>query len=269
MLPKVQEVLNTLLVEFKEGNIPEKIAYTIFPIINIPSAKWSLLNHLVMCINKTEDARGFRQWQEVQRYVKKGSKSFQILVPYFKKEKDEKTQEDISRLVGFSTGNVFRVEDTVGKGLDYKKIQLPNLPLLEKAVEWGIKVKAVPGNHSHYGYYAPDKKMIALATPEESTYFHELCHVAHEKVIGKLKRGQDPLQEIVAELSAQALCRIVGKDGNKHLGKSYQYIESYAKEIKLTPHSAVLHVLSDVEKVLHLILQDSIRKEDQNDHQSM
>jgi len=266
MLPKVQEVLNTLLVEFQEGNIPEKIGYTIFPIINIPSSKWSLLNHLVMFINQTEDARGFRQWNEVKRYVKKGSKSFHILVPCFKKDKDEKTQEEVSRLAGFTTGNVFRVEDTEGRGLDYEKIKLPDLPLLEKAIEWGIDVKAVPGNHNHYGYYSPDKKMIALATPEESTFFHELCHVAHEKVIGKLKRGQDPFQEIVAELSAQALCRIVGKDGNKHLGKSYQYIESYAKELKFSPHTAVLHVLSDVEKVLHLILKETDRKDEQHDN---
>ena len=76
------------------------------------------------------------------------------------------------------------------------------------------------------------------------------------------QKVQDPFQEIVAELSAQALSRIVGKDGSKHLGKSYRYIESYAKEIKLSPHSAVLHVLSDVEKVLHLIL----RKEEQHDN---
>lgn len=269
MLPKVKEVLNTLLVEFKEGNIPEKIAYTIFPIANIPSSKWSLLNHLVMCIHQTEDARGFRQWHEVQRYVKKGSKSFQILVPCFRKETDEKTKGYVSRLVGFTTANVFRVEDTVGRGLDYKKIELPALPLLDKASEWGIEVKAIPGNNNHYGYYSPDKKIIALATPEESTFFHELCHVAHEKVIGKLKRGQDPFQEIVAELSAQALCRIVGKDGNKHLGKSYQYIETYAKEINLSAHKAVLHVLSDVEKVLHLILQDTSVKEECHDHQSV
>jgi hypothetical protein len=34
--------------------------------------------------------------------------------------------------------------------------------------------------------------------------------VAHEKVNGNLKAGQDPLQEIVAELSAATLCRMVG-----------------------------------------------------------
>lgn len=125
---------------------------------------------------------------------------------------------------------------------------------MDKAIEWGIDVKAVPGNTNHYGYYSPEKKLIALATPEESTFYHELCHVAHEKVIGKLQRKQDPLQEIVAELSAHVLCRIVGKDGSKYFGNSYRYIEGYAKEINLSPHSAVLRVVSDVEKVLGLIL---------------
>lgn len=207
-----------------------------------------------MLIHETEDARGFRQWNEVRRLVKKGSKSFNILVPCFRKEKGKKTDEDISRLSGFTTANVFRVEDTEGETLDYQRIKLPTHPLMEKATEWGIQVKAVGGNIEHYGYYSPDKKLIALATEEESVFYHELCHVAHEKVIGNLKRKQDPLQEIVAELSAHVLCRIVGKDGNKYFGNSYRYIEGYAKEIQLSPYSAVMRVVSDVEKVLWLIL---------------
>ncbi len=254
MNPKVKEVLAKVLTEFEAGTVPEKIAYTMFPFVNIPSSKWSLFNHLVMFINDTEDARGFRQWNEVGRQVKKGSKSFKILVPCFRKEKDVKTDEDVPRLTGFTTANVFRAEDTEGDMLAYERLQLPKHPLMDKAEEWGINVKAVPGNCNHYGYYSSDKKLIALATPEESTFYHELCHVAHEKVIGKLKRKQDPLQEIVAELSAHVLCRIVGKDGSKYFGNSYRYIEGYAKEINLSPHGAVLRVVSDVEKVLWLIL---------------
>ncbi len=251
---RVTEVLAKVLSEFEAGTVPEKIAYTIFPFVNIPSSSWSLFNHLVMFIHDTEDARGFRQWNEVGRFVKKGSKSFQILVPCFRKEKNTKTDEDESRLSSFTTANVFRAEDTKGEMLAYERLQLPQHPLMDKAIEWGIEVKAVTGNNDHYGYYSPTKKLIALATPEESTFYHELCHVAHEKVIGTLKRKQDPLQEIVAELSAHVLCRIVGKDGNKYFGNSYRYIEGYAKEIQMSPHSAVLRVVSDVEKVLELIL---------------
>ena len=42
---------------------------------------------------------------------------------------------------------VFRVEDTDGEPLDYQKMELPEFPLIEKAKEWGIFVKAVPGNY--------------------------------------------------------------------------------------------------------------------------
>lgn len=255
MLPRVKAVLDKLLDDFKEGSrIPEAIAYSSFPIPNIPSASWSLLNQIMMYYARTQDARGFKQWKAVKRFVKKGAKSFDILVPRFKKVTDEKTKEEQTVLAGFVCGNVFRCEDTDGEALDYQNISLPELPLLDLAASWNISVTAIPGNARYYGYYSPDKKIIALASPEEKTFFHELSHVAHEQVLGKLKRGQDPLQEIVAEMSAQALCRIVGKDGDKYFGNSYRYIENYAKEMDITPHTAVLKVISDVEKVLALIL---------------
>lgn len=255
MLPRVKLVLDQLLNEFKDGSsIPKAIAYASFPIPNIPSAGWSLLNQLIMFYAGTKDARGYRQWQAAKRFVKKGAHSFDILVPRFTKKKNEETQEERIVLSGFICGNVFRYEDTDGEPLDYVNIELPELPLLDVAQKWGIAVMAVPGNYTYYGYYAPDKKTIALATPEEKTFFHELSHAAHQKILGKLKRGQDPLQEIVAEVSAQALCRIVGKDGDKFFGNSYSYIELHAQKMDITPHMAVLKVITDVEKVINLIL---------------
>ena len=250
MLPRVKEVLNALLEEFKNGTIPEAVHYSMFPVPNIPSSSWSLLNRIMMFYHGTEDARGYKQWLGVKRHVIKGKKSFDILVPVFKKEIDEKTKEEKTVLKSFCCGCVFRVEDTEGEPLDYQKLELPEFPLIDKAKALGVSVHAIGGNDSYYGYYDPRKSVIALATPEEKTFFHELSHVAHEKILGKLKRGQDPLQEIVAELSAQALCRIVGKDGDKYFGNSYRYIETYAKEMEITPHTAVLKVITDVEKVL-------------------
>ena len=115
-------------------------------------------------------------------------------------------------------------------------------------------VKAIPGNYSYHGSYSPTRREIALCTKEESVFFHELAHCSHEKVKGGLKMGQDPLQEIVAELSAHALCRIVGKTGEKFIGNSYIYIERYSEKIKMSPYSACIKVMNDVEKVLNLIL---------------
>ena len=124
---KVKQALESIVKRFKEGDIPEAIAYSMFPIPNIPASRWSLLNRTLMFFAGTIDARGFRQWEEVGRHVKKGSKAFTILAPRFIKKDTEEDKEAKSILVGFLAVPVFRVEDTEGKPLDYQKIELPEL----------------------------------------------------------------------------------------------------------------------------------------------
>ncbi len=254
MIPRVKNVLDSLLEQFKSGNIPEAIKYSMFPIPDIPSSNWSLLNKLIMFFHQTEDARGYKQWQKVKRQVIKGKTSFDIIVPVFKKETVADNEEETTVLKGFCCGCVFRLEDTEGEPLDYQRLELPQFPLIEKAKALGVSVHSIPGNYSHYGYYDPRKSLIALATPEESTFFHELCHVADYKLKGELKAGQDPLQEITAELAAHALARLIGKDGDKYLGNTYRYIEHYAKELAISPYQAVLRVLNDVDVILRYLL---------------
>ncbi len=234
MNESVQTVLNRILYQFKSGDIPKAIAVAMFPIADIPAANWSLLNRTLMCMAGTADARGFRQWQKISRYVKKGAKAFYILAPCIYKKEDEQGQEK-QVLTGFRSLPVFCYEDTDGEALDYKQIELPAFPLIERAEEWGVPVKAIPGNKRCFGFYSLQKKEIALATPAEKTFFHELSHAAHDRVKKGLNPGQDPLQEIVAELSAQALCRIAGRQADNTLGNSYEYIDGYAKKISLTP----------------------------------
>jgi len=255
MNEKVRQTLSSIVERFKTGDIPQAIAYSMFPLPDTPSAQWSLLNRMMMFFAGTHDARGYRQWNEVNRYVKKGTKAFYILVPCLKKIEDDETGEETQILKGFVCGPVFRYEDTDGEPLDYQTLKLPELPLIERAEEWGLSVKAIPGNYSCYGSYSSSRKEIALATKEECVFFHELAHCAHEKVKGVLKGGQDPLQEIVAELSAQALCRMIGKEANDTLGNSYRYIERYSERLKLTPYTACLKVMAETEKVLTLILK--------------
>ena len=221
MNAKVKQALESIVQRFKEGDIPEAIAYSIFPLPNIPASRWSLLNRTLMAFANTSDARGFNQWKQVKRYVKKGSQSFTILAPRFAQKQSEDEEEPKPILAGFLAVRVFKVEDTEGEPLDYQKIELPELPLMEVAQEWGISVKAVPGNYHYSGYFSQDRREIALASKEESVFFHELAHAAHQRILGELKKGQDWEQEIVAELAAATLCRIVGKD-SKHLGNSYR-----------------------------------------------
>ena len=253
MNEKVRQAIESIVQRFKEGDIPKAIAYSMFPIPNTPSSKWSLLNRTLMFIYGTSDARGFRQWKEAGRYVKKGSKSFTILAPRFVKKQTEDEKETEPILAGFLAVPVFRVEDTEGEALDYEKVELPGLPLMEVAQDWGISVKATPGNYHYSGYFSQDRREIGLASKEEAVFFHELAHAAHQRILGELKKGQDWKQEVVAELAAATLCKIVGKT-SKHLGNNYRYIGEYAKTANLTPWQGCLKVISDTEKVLNSIL---------------
>jgi hypothetical protein len=204
MTKRIKEVMQTILKTFESGDVPEAIAYSVFPSASIPSSEWSLLNRILMFFAGTKDARGFRQWREAKRYVKKGAKAFYILVPRIMKRENEEGEEI---LTGFMARPVFRLEDTEGEPLDYQKIELHDIPLIEKAKKWGISVKAIPGNYSYYGYFSSFKKEIALATKAETVFFHELAHAAHQKVIGDLNKESMWRKEITAELASTVLLR--------------------------------------------------------------
>ena len=89
MNDRVKNVLDSILERFRTGDIPEAIAYSMFPFPDVPSSNWSLLNRTLMFLSGTMDARGYRQWQNVNRYVKKGSKALYIIVPYLKVIEDD------------------------------------------------------------------------------------------------------------------------------------------------------------------------------------
>ena len=254
MTQNIRETLNSILEAFESGNIPEAIAYSMFPIPDLPSSKWSILNRISTFLSGTADARGFRQWKKVKRYVKKGAKAVYILVPRIvpgkaKNEDDEET----AVLAGFMPKPVFRVEDTEGVPLDYEQLELPALPLMERAEEWGLSIKAIPGNYHYYGYFSQDKKEIGLASKDETIFFHELAHYAHTRLVGDLRTVRPWEKEVVAELAAAALCKIVGKD-SKHLGSNHQYIKHYAEQEGLSPVKACLKVINQTEAVLTAIL---------------
>ena len=256
---KIKEALKTILDCFESGDIPQAIAYSVFPISDIPSSRWSQLNRTLMYISGTVDARGFRQWREVNRYVKKGSKALYILVPRMMiRENEEGEEKEV--LAGFLARPVFRAEDTEGEPLDYQQVELPKLPLVNKAKEWDISVKAIPGNYRYYGYFSQERKEIGLASKAESVFFHELAHAAHQRLATDFKNAQCWRKEIVAELTAAVLCKMVGKT-SRYLGNNYQYITHYAKEANLTPVRACMEMMGDIEKVLNLFLKDS--KDDQ------
>ena len=131
---------------------------------------------------------------------------------------------------------------------------MPLLPLMERAKEWGLSVKAGPGNYKYHGYFSQEKREIGLASKDECVFFHELSHAAHMQIVGDLRTVPPWEKEVVAELAAAGLCRIVGKESNQ-LGSSFQYISHYAEQEGLSPVRACLKVIHQTEAVLTAILQ--------------
>jgi hypothetical protein len=257
-----QEALSGILQEFQQGTIPEAIALAMFPLVDIPSAKWSLLNRLLMLLAGTADARGIKQWNKVGRKVKKGAKAFRIFAPRIIRvktqnpaeplEDEDKGIQERQKVVGFLLIPVFRVEDTEGDPLTYEDLEVPDLPLMEVARAWGLEVKAIPGNTWFYGSFQASAGEISLASPEEKIFFHELSHGAHSR-LGRLKESAPWQREMVAELSAAVLCRVCGRQSDENLGESFGYLERQAKKAGLTVTQACLGVLSEVEAVLSLV----------------
>ena len=251
---KARLCLGQIVDLFKTGNVPKALAVvTIPPQASIPSARWSWSNKLLQFLADTSDGRGYRQWQQAGRQVKQGAKAFHILGPKIKKiKKTDDDNKDIEKpvVIGFFSIPVFRSEDTDGEPLPYEPASPP--PLAEVAERFGLSVsyQAFAGNY--YGCYQKKSKRIILATHKEQVFFHELAHAAHDRIVGKLKGGQVPSQEIIAELAAATLANLYCPNAN--LGFSYKYIKEYAKKSKKTVERACLAVINTTGKVLEEIL---------------
>lgn len=259
--------LASVLALFESEELPERIAETVIARQQCasPLVHWSLGNQLVALLNGTTDARGYRQWQEVGRHVVKGSRAFYILAPRTRKitETDAATGAESDRTIvtGFLGIPVFRYEDTDGDALDvpdYAPASFP--PLYGVAERLSVSVAYAPFLRDYMGYYSPGQDRIVLCSHDVRTFFHELGHAAHARILrnrgDKLRGGQDAGQEIVAELTAAVLCRLYGFDG--YLAASSDYIRAYGKD---NPGRAALRALADVQAVLADILETAAEEE--------
>jgi hypothetical protein len=243
---RVKGAIDTLLKMFDEDNL-DKVTRAVFKGNEIPADNWSFLNRLIMYLNGTDDARGFRQWQQVNRYVKKGSTAFYILAPLITKFKDKDTDEEHSTIQGFKAVPVFRIEDTDGEPVVTKPYDL-NIPCEFDGIikDLGLNVKAVSfGSRGSYGWYAPARKDIRLASPDIAVFLHELSHAVDDR-FNKLKLGQHKDQEVTAEFSAAVVAHLLGY--KIAYDNVREYIEHYSTK-------ELMQCLGRIEKIVTFIVE--------------
>jgi antirestriction protein ArdC len=251
---KAEQAARHVLTVWESGNLPGLIAksYLAAKDENVPCAKWSMGNRVLMLVQGTADARGFNQWKEAGRNVRKGAKAIYILGPCLAK-RDKEDPESPSVLVGFRAIPVFRLEDTEGQPLevsDYAPEAMP--PLTTVAERIGVKVNYSPLLGDYLGRYIPKHKQIELCTHEPATWFHELAH-AVDDYLGTMKpakRKDDGAyrdSEVVAEFSAAALCHLFGI---QYEHNALKYIQHYRKDAA----KAVTRLFARIDAVLTFIL---------------
>jgi hypothetical protein len=250
--PRIKEAMDTLLKVFQEDNL-EKVARAVFRGGDVPADKWSFLNRILMYLNDTEDARGFRQWQQVGRYVKKGSRAFYIIGPVTRKITEEKAlesgeavREEKQILAGFKAIPVFRFEDTEGEPIIREDFKV-NIPYEFNGIiqELGLKVQPVRFCGSAYGSYNLINKEIRLASPEIEVFLHELSHAVDDRLTG-LKPGQKIDQEVTAEFSAAVIAHLMGY--KIPLGNVREYIENYS-------FRELMSCLARIEKIVSYVIE--------------
>jgi|CXWL01.1.fsa_nt_gi hypothetical protein len=181
---------------------------------SIPCRRWSLQNQLICFLSGHTDARGFRQWLEVGRHVKKSETAFFILAPIAKRgpkveEVDDhgETHERFLRgqATGFRWQAVFGFDQTDGE-------PLPPEPETRRAVDASSILAVARG--------------WDLTTPPEdaSAWARELTQAAEDRNALREARTADS----VGELAGAVLLEVLGRGTGASLAVSLEAIERRA-----------------------------------------
>jgi antirestriction protein ArdC len=201
---------------------------------------------------------GYKTWNALGRYVRRGEKGIAIVVPY-RSIRDDDSGEAVER-VWFGTGYVFDISQTEGD-------ELPSVecPLLEgdgaaDAYEALAGVSHREGftidrsersGEEAAGFWQPATRTIWIAPglsmdQATKTLAHELAHAFDpESADYSACRGE---REAVAESVAFVVCERFGLDTSK---RSVPYIAGWSKDI-----DTLKTALSKVQTIVHRIMRE-------------
>jgi len=175
--------------------------------------KYSLFNVIQILMTRPDatSVAGFKKWQSLGRFVRKGEKGIPILAPLIRKVIDEEGEER-EQLVGFKVVYVFDIAQTEGEPLpeppDWKSPE-QNAELQERLVRFaerkGIQVEVQALGREIQGVSMGGRIIL---DPQAGTktliheIAHELLHHAHETI---------QTDSTIHELEAESVAYVVGK----------------------------------------------------------
>jgi len=273
---KAEAVAQRILEAFEQGTVPKALAYMfIHREVECPTASWSWRNRLLVALNGTYDARGYRQWQEVGRQVKKGEKACHILAPKVIKAKEDDEARSIragdSIVTGFVAVPVFGLTQTEGEPLPHEHQDtafIDSLPLVEVARAWGLDISLYNNAREveKAGFYRRGRR-IALGVTNLATWTHELVHAGDHRLEMNSQKPGSMDNEVVAELGGAVLLECLGYEIESDRGGAYAYIRKVCEEEKQNPISVCSALLDRVCACVAFILETAQGLADQG-HQA-
>jgi antirestriction protein ArdC len=208
--------------------------------------KYSFYNTCLILAQGGKLCQSFENWKKLKRFVKKGVKSnIKIFVPMFKRDKET---ED-TKLIGFTIGSVFDIDQTDGEDLQFKNNTVFNDIDFETVVS---KVKSlVPQSiqvdvMSEARGYVTDTNIVINKSSSNGdkikTLFHEIGHSLFKHVGSDKERGT---KEIEAEAVAYFAMSALGVNYDM----SEEYISSWA-EGKNIKGIDVSGIVKNAEKII-------------------
>ena len=183
--------------------------------------RYSLYNVLLIASQKPNASHvaGFRTWNELGRFVRKGERGIMILAPIVRRKADkEEEREETSRTVaGFRAAYVFDVSQTDGK-------ELPQIGTVEgDPCQYGVKFRSFASTQgiaveysaaiapAHGTSFGGRIALLPGQSPAEefSTLSHELAHELLHRGDRRATTNKR-IRETEAKATAYVVCQAVG-----------------------------------------------------------
>lgn len=236
--------------------------------------QYSLGNTILIYMQNPEATyvMGYKAWNKLGRYVKKGSKGLAILAPCIKKievfkepkdkmeYRDEEGEKEIRRVLsGFRVTYLYDISQTEGsdealpvlvKGLSGNTNSEKDIyERLLSAVSREFVVNEVVGTASK-GSYNLETHVIAIRSDLEylqriKTLIHELAHAYHFVIEPDNEMPRNK-RELIAESTAFVVSEWLGLDVSSY---SFSYIQSWLKDKK-----ELKQIADTVQKIAHKII---------------
>ena len=179
---------------------------------------------------------GFHAWLKMRRYVRKGEKGIVILAPMVgrkqKREDEELTEDEQTRLFGFRAAHVFDVSQTDGEPLpEFATVTGDPLDYTERLKQF---VASQNITLDYDGKIAPAKgmssggKITLLPDMVPAEHFAVLAHETAHELLHRGERRQattHTVRETEAEAVAYVVSSAIGLDANT---SSSDYIQLHA-----------------------------------------